>query len=264
MADDQDGKFEQTHGRENRGLSGDERDRLADDRDQISEAHEKAAEARDDRAGARDDDADVRDTAVGETNTDAATDRAEALRDRRTAARDRGHAATDRRASWSDRTVSAAERAISSVDGLTGAHCRDAGTMELEREIARAHRTRRPFVLAFLDVDGLKERNDSHGHAAGDQLLRQIIDTTRDHFRSYDLIVRLGGDEFVCGFLDLTIDEVADRFAQVNQDLAETQKASVTVGLAQLEEGNSLAALMERADEALYRERGRRPRPDRA
>ena len=51
--------------------------------------------------------------------------------------------------------------------------------MELEREIARAKRTTQPFVLAFIDIDGLKATNDSFGHAAGDQLLRLDVDTIR-------------------------------------------------------------------------------------
>ena len=64
--------------------------------------------------------------------------------------------------------------------------------------MARAKRTQRSFVLAFIDVDGLKTTNDSLGHAAGDELLRRVVDTVRDHLRSYDLIVRFGGDEFLC------------------------------------------------------------------
>jgi diguanylate cyclase (GGDEF)-like protein len=69
---------------------------------------------------------------------------------------------------------------------------------ELEREIARATRTRQPLVLAFVDVDHLKEINDVHGHAAGDQVLQAVAETLRTTLRGYDLIFRYGGDEFVC------------------------------------------------------------------
>ncbi len=237
------------------GRASDDRDRFADDRDQTSEAHEKAAETRDDSAEARDDRAEARDRAVGRSDAGAASDRAEALRDRRGAASDRAHAAADREAASSDRVVSAGERAVSSIDGLTGAHRRDAGTVELERETTRAKRTGQPFVLAFVDVDGLKTTNDSLGHAAGDRLLRQIVDTIRANVRSYDLVVRFGGDEFVCGFLDLTMEEAAKRFLLVNADLAEIQHASVTVGLVELQGDESLQNLIMRGDEALYRER---------
>ena len=50
--------------------------------------------------------------------------------------------------------------------------------------MARAQRTQRSFVLAFIDVDALKTTNDSLGHAAGDELLCRVVDTVRDHLRS--------------------------------------------------------------------------------
>jgi len=85
--------------------------------------------------------------------------------------------------------MSARERAAYCIDELTGAHRRDAGLVELEREMARAKRTKQPFTLAFGDVDDLKHTNDPHGHAAGDQRLRRVADTIRSHLRSYDLII---------------------------------------------------------------------------
>lgn len=241
------------------GQTSEDRDRAADARDQTSEAHEDAADARDERAEARDDAAAARDRAVDEVDARTAFDRAEALRDRRDAARDRAHAATDRQAAWSDRSVSAGERVGSSIDGLTGAHRRDAGIVELEREMARAKRTGHPFVIAFVDVDGMKAKNDSLGHAAGDQLLRQVTDRIRAHLRAYDLIVRFGGDEFVCGLLDLKMEEAAERFSLVNADLAQAQQTTITVGIAELMGNDSLEALIARADAALYEERQRRP-----
>ncbi len=231
------------------GQSSDDRDRIADDRDQASEVRERAAETRDGRAEARD-------RAAGGPDGVGADDRAEALRDRRGAAGDRVHAAADRRAALSDRAVSTGERVVSSIDGLTGAHRRDAGALELERDRVRAKRTAQTFVLAFIDVDGLKVTNDSVGHAAGDRLLRLVVDTTRAHFRSYDLIVRLGGDEFVCGLTDLTMRETDKRFVLVNADLQEEARpASVTVGLAEAKEDESLEELIARADQAMYSQR---------
>lgn len=241
---------EQGEGPETLGRSNEVRDDRAEARDGRAEARDGRAKARDDRAKARDD------RAVG---AEAAPYRAEAVRDRREAASDRAHSAADRDAAASDRVVSAGERAVSSIDGLTRAYRRDAGTLELERETARAKRTEQPFVLAFVDVDGLKATNDSLGHPAGDQLLRQIVDTIRANVRSYDLIVRFGGDEFVCGLMDMNLEKAAERFLLVNADLAETQHASVSVGLAELAPDDSVADLIARADEALYREREQRP-----
>jgi diguanylate cyclase (GGDEF)-like protein len=257
---------------ESSGQTSDDRDRTADNRDQTSEVRDTAADARDHRAEARDGRteardgrAEARDRAVGKLDPGAVSDRAGGLEDRRRAlgdrqgaASDRAHAAADREAASSDRVVAAGERAISSIDGLTRAHRRDAGIVELERDSARAKRAGEPFVLAFVDVDDLKATNDSLGHAAGDQLLRQIVATIRANLRSYDLIVRFGGDEFVCGLLDLTMEAVADRFSLVNAELAATQQASVTVGLAELEPDDSLADLIARADDALYANRQQR------
>ena len=243
----------------------DDRDQIASDRKLTSEADDRAAEARDDRAElrdnraeARDDRAEARDRSLGKVDAGAGSDRVEAQRDRGIAAIDRAHAAADREAALLNRDVSAKERVISSVDGLTGALRRDAGIVQLERDASRARRTGEPFLLAYVDVDGLKITNDEKGHAGGDQLLRQIVDTLRIHLRSYDLVVRFGGDEFVCGLLDMTLEEAMMRFSAINAELKDTLEASVTVGLAELVERDSLEDLLGRADEALYKERQQR------
>ena len=237
--------------------SGNDRDRIADDRDERAEAHDKASQVRDDRAEARDERAEVRELADDGADMGAAADRAGASRDRRGSASDRTQAADDREAAASDRQLSAQERTISSIDELTGAYARDPGTLELKREIARAKRTQQSLVLAFVDVDDLKEKNDSLGHVAGDRLLREAVESIRSHLRSYDLVVRFGGDEFVCALIDVSMAQAAERFAAVNEKL-EGRNASITVGLAEMRDGDSLTDLVERADQALYANRGDR------
>lgn len=237
------------------GLGGDDRDETADERDRTSEAFDNASDARDERADARDERAEIREEADARFDPGAASDRAGAKRDRQGGASDRRRAEHDREAASTDRDLSARERAAFLVDELTGAHRRDAGILELEREITKAKRTKHPFVLVFVDVDGLKTTNDSHGHAAGDELLRHVIDTIRVHVRPYDLIVRYGGDEFLCGLAEVTLAEAAERFGLVNVDLASNRQASVTAGLAELRADDRLEDLIQRADEALYRER---------
>lgn len=237
--------------------AGRDRDRTAEDRDQRAEVHDQESEARDERAEARDVRAEARERAADGVDTAAAADRAGALRDRRGGASDRTQAADDREAASADRALSARERETASIDELTGAHRREAGIVGLEREIARAKRTKQPFTLAFIDVDDLKGTNDSRGHAAGDQRLRETADSIRAHLRSYDLIVRFGGDEFLSGMLDVSMADAAKRFSLVNADLATAQRASVTIGLAELEADDALEDLIARADEALYRERRR-------
>jgi diguanylate cyclase (GGDEF)-like protein len=248
-------------------------------RDATAEAREARATARDDRAAARDERAASRDARATTRDARAAAhDRAirrlhgtgsaldhqvlqelvRARRDRHAAARDRFHARSDRAAARVDRVVSASERVESSIDGLTGAYRREAGLLELEHEVTRARRTGDTFVLAFVDVNNLKVRNDTLGHIAGDQLLRKIADTLRANVRSYDLVVRYGGDEFVCGFPALDVNDAAERFARINEDLSTHDEASVAFGLAELEGGDTLTDLITRADRVMYANRYQR------
>lgn len=243
---------------ERRHESDSDRDKTAEARDRTSQGHDEASEARDERADARDKRAEARETAAHKFDPEVVSDRAAAKRDRKGGASDRLHAGDDREAASTDRSVSARERESFVIDELTGAHRRDTGLVELDREISRAKRTKQTFVLAFIDVDGLKATNDSLGHVAGDQLLRHVVDTIRGHVRSYDLIVRYGGDEFLCGLLDVDMAEATERFALVNADLAAIRQASVTAGIAQLDAHDGLEDLIQRADEALYREREKR------
>lgn len=122
----------------------------------------------------------------------------------------------------------------------------------------RAKRIKQPFILAFVDVDGLKATNDSLGHAAGDQLLHGVAETLRAYLRSYDLVIRFGGDEFICALMDLSFEEADKRFALIDKNLSATHHGSITVGLAMLEQDDSLEELIARADEALYEKRSRR------
>lgn len=236
---------------------GADRDRIADDRDQRAEDHDEASAARDERADERDERAEARERTADVVDLGAGADRRGALRDRQGSSSDRTQSADDRRASSADRADSAMDRVASSIDALTGTHRRDSGLVELERDVARAKRTQQSLTLAFVDVDHLKETNDSSGHIAGDRLLRTTADAIRTHLRSYDLIMRYGGDEFVCALLDVTKAQAAERFTLVNTELA-AQRASVTVGLAELSAADALEDLIARADQALYTQRQQR------
>jgi len=224
------------------------RDAAAELRDEAAESREKRAEIRDWYAAARD-----RFDTV--SNAPAASDRLGALRDWLGAAGDRHRAASDRQAASTDRAISADERQAALVDELTGAHRRDPGLVELQRETARAKRTQHTFVLAFVDVDGLKAINDARGHHAGDQLLRRVVNTMRAYLRSYDLIVRYGGDEFLCGLAGLSLLRASQRFRLINADLAKHGGSSVSVGLAALDSNDTLEDLIDRADAVLLAER---------
>jgi len=145
-----------------------------------------------------------------------------------------------------------------SLDGLTGVYLRGPGHVELVREMAKARRTKEPLVLAFVDVDGLKSINDSHGHAAGDRVLLDVADALKATLRAYDVIIRHGGDEFVCVIQGLTIAETEKRLSQVNRALAHgPEHGSVTIGVTQVKPDDSPEDLVARADAALYQKRQR-------
>jgi diguanylate cyclase (GGDEF)-like protein len=86
---------------------------------------------------------------------------------------------------------------------------------------------------------------------AGDALLRNLVDLVRSKLRPYDPVVRWGRDEFVCTISGPELDDAHHRFDDVRSALAETGEAPMSIGLADLEEGDTLETLVERADAAL-------------
>ncbi|MDQ6751537.1 MAG: GGDEF domain-containing protein, partial [Actinomycetota bacterium] len=145
---------------------------------------------------------------------------------------------------------------LAAIDPLTGTRARGAGLAELQREIDRAQRSADVLVLAFVDVDGLKQVNDGEGHLAGDQLLATVASALRDGLRSYDLIMRFGGDEFLCALSGIETDAVKQRFDKIARELATRSRGhSICAGFAELQDGDDAHALIARADDALLKSR---------
>jgi diguanylate cyclase (GGDEF)-like protein len=210
------------------------REKAAAERDAITNERDRSALERDSIANERDRAAVERDTTVnarlapgGAAAADAADD--EALeRARLEAQLQRAH-----------------------LDALTGVFRREMGRLALRNEIERARRADGKFVIAFVDVDGLKEVNDREGHAAGDRVLRTLAATMRANLRSYDPIVRFGGDEFICGISSIDTDEVQHRIGVIDQSMRTATGVGITAGLAALTSNESLDELTEKADAAL-------------
>jgi diguanylate cyclase (GGDEF)-like protein/PAS domain S-box-containing protein len=154
------------------------------------------------------------------------------------------------------------------VDELTGCQNRAAIMRALEANIASGQRRAERAVL-FIDLDGFKQVNDEHGHAAGDELLRRVAERLRSAVRDGDIVGRIGGDEFLIVCPEIGGHEPAVRLAQriaelLRRDVALStggRQASIGVAWSSGEQVGA-EALIARADRAMYeskRERAGRP-----
>ncbi len=147
------------------------------------------------------------------------------------------------------------------TDELTGLFNRR-GLFQLgQREVERALRFKRPLTAIMLDIDHFKNVNDSHGHPAGDRVLRALTECCRENVRTIDIVGRYGGEEFV---LLLPETDLADAIPVAERLRVSAASASVSFGREHLQftislgvaeltsEIPNLAALIERADQAQY------------
>jgi diguanylate cyclase (GGDEF)-like protein/PAS domain S-box-containing protein len=140
-------------------------------------------------------------------------------------------------------------------DPLTGVANRRAFDRGLANELARSRRSKQPFALAMMDLNGFKTLNDAEGHEAGDLVLRAVSAAWRGELRVTDTLARLGGDEFAvllpeCGPEDAPV--VAARLRRVVPHLA-----GAGVGVVVWDGEEDPAALLRRADQALYSDKAR-------
>ena len=154
-------------------------------------------------------------------------------------------------------------RQLSETDSLTGLLNRRRFAQELKKAWALANRKVSAYIMT-LDVDGFKQINDHHGHAAGDQILRAIADCLNDCTRSSDVVARLGGDEFVTLLIhsdEVTSLELFKRLgscfeqAQAKLSIDVDLYCTISAGLACIDPGidANVEASLQRSDEALYR-----------
>lgn len=153
-----------------------------------------------------------------------------------------------------------ASMALANSDTLTGALSRRRFLNLAEQELARAARYKLPLMVLMMDLDNFKCINDRHGHAAGDLVLQGFVRTVSDVLRESDLIGRLGGEEFAV-LLPNTASEGGTALAQ---RIVESVRASpievagehiaytVSIGGGYLSTETSFAALLSRADAALF------------
>ena len=153
-------------------------------------------------------------------------------------------------------------RWMATTDALTGLSNRRAFIDWATREVARCARYADHFCVMLLDVDHFKQVNDRYGHAAGDAVLAAVSRLMGSIVRSCDVVARWGGEEFVVALPSTALDGatlVAERIraaleAHPIADPSGGQVLTVTAsfGVAQLEAGESLDQLVDRADRAMY------------
>ena len=147
-------------------------------------------------------------------------------------------------------------------DSLTGLPNRAALSEVLQHAVTKVTRSKDGLAIFFIDLDNFKSINDSLGHPAGDQLLREMARRIRASVRESDLVARLGGDEFV-----VMVENVADRVglqllaAKILNAIGEQAqlqgqevKVTASLGIAVFPaDGGDAAALLANADMAMYR-----------
>lgn len=155
---------------------------------------------------------------------------------------------------------------LADTDTLTPLPNRRAFMRRLEAVVQYAARHDTPAAVLYIDLDGLKRINDDHGHHAGDAVLLHLARLLTDSLRATDMVARIGGDEFGL-ILDHLNEADAAAKAKALSDYVSAQQIKVgaatiairvTIGLAMVRPGESVASLIERADAAMYANRNHR------
>ena len=148
---------------------------------------------------------------------------------------------------------------FAATDAMTDAFNRKWGYGKLSELFAAPEETRRGQTLCFLDMDGLKRVNDTLGHAVGDEMIMNTIQTVLSCIRKDDFIIRWGGDEFVV-FLNCSLDnaekvlgKIMFAFEHFNSTGGKAYRLSVSAGLVSFgEPAASLDELVDEADRRMY------------
>ena len=155
------------------------------------------------------------------------------------------------------------------TDELTGLYNRRGFMAMAERQMRLGRRTGRGMLLFMMDVNGLKQINDSFGHLEGDRVLKRTAEVLEETFRDSDVIARQGGDEFAvlaieaAGHSERTIQaRLFDGLDSINAEQSHYE-ISLSLGFARFDPRNctSIEKLMAKADQAMYEQKRHRSAP---
>jgi len=155
-------------------------------------------------------------------------------------------------------------RQLAVTDPLTGLANYRTLINVIETEVQRSRRTARPFAILLFDLDGLKGINDHYGHLVGSRAICRLANVLRMHSRGMDTAARYGGDEFALVLPEAGAEAAAAVSGRICERLAkdgEAPQIAVSAGAAVFpRDGETLDALFNAADRALYRMKGREER----
>jgi diguanylate cyclase (GGDEF)-like protein/PAS domain S-box-containing protein len=150
---------------------------------------------------------------------------------------------------------------LSLVDDLTGLYNRRGFMALADHRVKLAYRNGAVFSVAFVDLDGLKQINDALGHQAGNQALVDAANALKNCFRESDILARIGGDEFALFIAEADHKEIIHRIQEklhiFNSEPGRQYQLSFSTGivLGNAEKNLDIAALLEGADELMYRQK---------
>jgi diguanylate cyclase (GGDEF)-like protein len=150
-------------------------------------------------------------------------------------------------------------RELSLRDSLTGCFNRRHAIQTLDAELRRVSRSGTPLSIVMFDIDHFKAVNDQQGHLRGDELLAAVGRTLEQTLRTTDVRCRYGGDEFLVILPDTPLRGAQQVAEAIRREIAALpfcageQRVTISVGVAAARPGNDGAAVLERADAALYR-----------
>lgn len=156
------------------------------------------------------------------------------------------------------RDIMRSEEIAADTDNLTGALNARGFKERLQEEYSRGVRYKRPFSLAYLDIDNFKSINDNFGHTVGDKLLETVSLVFERNLRKSDILARLGGDEFAILFPETASDTVAQAFRhaydRANQAMAHNDwPVTFSVGIVTFESmPESIEQALAVADQVMY------------
>lgn len=145
-------------------------------------------------------------------------------------------------------------RVLSSIDNLTGIKNRNIMNNMIDEIVKGRVKMDKPYAVVFLDLNGLKEINDTLGHSAGDNLLRSAASILQQVFCD-DAIYRAGGDEFMIIAEDTTQPDMDEKIRQLRELTAGNSEVKFAVGVCCCRKGEDIRSAMHTADERMYEDK---------